>query len=276
MTLDERSPIADAALSVVLLSAGPSAPNLGDVLAEWATYLNGGDREYELILPLLVGDGPSSDWTGRYSRLRVLPMAVPAGLGTALRAGVAAARYPLLCYCLADGRFRPADLGRLLRKIDRVDLVCARREAKQAAQPTWGGRLVRWAAQWIFGIVVRDLECVFVLARRALFARIPIQSEGPFAHVEVLAKANFLGALLDEAVVAQRSVGSQGQPLGWGQAWADGWRLFSTPDFGPVDANRRFAEPTADSLSTTSADGSLTQTAAVLSRNSSSETKQVG
>jgi hypothetical protein len=36
--------------------------------------------------------------------------------------------------------------------------------------------------------------------RRDIFARIPIQSNGPFVHVEILAKANYLGLVMGEEV----------------------------------------------------------------------------
>ena len=46
-----------------------------------------------------------------------------AGQCAALRAGLEAARYPLVCYGTADKRDRAADLDLLLKEIDKVDLV---------------------------------------------------------------------------------------------------------------------------------------------------------
>ena len=38
------------------------------------------------------------------------------------------------------------------------------------------------------------------LPRRDILPRIPLQSDGPMAHVELLAKANYLGCVLGEEV----------------------------------------------------------------------------
>ena len=55
-------------------------------------------------------------------------------------------------------------------------------------------------ARILFGLRYHDVACPFRLFRRDILARIPIQSDGPFAHVELLAKANFLGCLMGEEV----------------------------------------------------------------------------
>ena len=78
---------------------------------------------------------------------------------------------------------------------------------------------------------LHDVGCVFVLARRSIFARIPIQSRGPFAHTEILAKANFLGCYFGDVAVAYRP--GEAAPAGGGW-WADARRVIAQPDFGPA------------------------------------------
>ena len=110
-------PIATQPLSVVLL-AHNAAAHLEAVVTDWCTYLNGLDRDYEL---LLVDDG-STDKTAalaaglaeRSPRLRLLRHDKHQGEGAALRTGLAQARHPLLFYTLCDPRYRPAHLNRLL------------------------------------------------------------------------------------------------------------------------------------------------------------------
>ncbi len=126
-------PIAAQPLSVVLL-AHDCAAHLEQIVAEWVTFLNGLDREYEI---LLVDDG-STDHTerllavlkDRHVRLRVLSHPEHRGEGAALRTALATARYPLLFWTVCDPRYRSADLKRLLKEIDRVHLVSGYRAGR--------------------------------------------------------------------------------------------------------------------------------------------------
>src|SRR5581483_7229443 len=80
---------------------------------------------------------------------------------------------------------------------------------------------------------LRDVGSPFRLFRRALFARMPIQSHGAFALDEVLAKANFLGAVMTEVPVPHRA-----QPAAPRESFRhrldEGVRIFSHPTFGPA------------------------------------------
>ncbi len=71
--------------------------------------------------------------------------------------------------------------------------------------------------------------------RREILAPIPIQSDGPFAHVEILAKANFLGHILGEDVpLGDRQRPVPAEPRGaFRQYVREGYRMMSHPDFGP-------------------------------------------
>ena len=58
-------------------------------------------------------------------------------------------------------------------------------------RPGWQG----WRAwrrglvlRWGFGLRLYDADCALKLFRRSVFERIPVQSDGAFAHTEVLAK----------------------------------------------------------------------------------------
>jgi hypothetical protein len=272
-------PVAAEPLSVVLL-ARDDAAHVEAVVADWVTHLNGLDRDYEV---LLVDDG-SGDGTAdraaaladRFARVRLLRHDAPRGEGAALAAGVAAARFPLLCYARCEPRYRPADLSRLLKEIDRVHLASGYR-AGRAVPPGWRlvGRLYRFFCRvvfsqappplpgWLgwrrhagrllvrvlFGVRNHDVACPFRLIRREIFARIPLQSQGTFAHVEILAKANFLGHLIGEEV----PLGDRSRPVvpeertaePPGHVFAEGYRVFSHPDFGPVTVATKPAAPPA-------------------------------
>jgi glycosyltransferase involved in cell wall biosynthesis len=259
-------PIASAPVSLILL-AHEDAACAQDVVNAWADQLDKLQRDYEV---LLIDDG-TSDLTAVGAaaskagpRLRVLGHTVARGPGAALRTGLAAARFPLVVTCPCDRQYRPEDLDLLLKEIDKVQLVSGFRVWQRMPWPLWlAGRLLsalswlalahpldrlpgwlgweghaaRMQARFLFGVRLRDVHCPFRLYRRSLFRRIPIQSDGPFADVEVLAKANFIGAVMTDVPVPH-----QPRTGGWWTATKEGrrrtreelWRVLKKPDFGPA------------------------------------------
>jgi glycosyltransferase involved in cell wall biosynthesis len=269
-------PVASQPLSVILLAHNPGPP-LEEVLSAWVSYLNGLDRDYEV---LLVDDGSTDGSAERaaalaanYRRVRVLTHPLARGEGAALRTALAEARYPLLFYTLCDPQYQPSDLGRLLQKradpsgpgleLDQVHLMSGSRAGRPVPWPWraagllwrvfclvvfshaperlpgwlgWRRHLGRVLVRLLFAVRYHDVACPFRLLRREVFAHLPLQSDGPFVHVEILAKANFLGQVMGEEM-----------PLGPGhhppppdrtaaevrQVLADARRLISHPDFGP-------------------------------------------
>jgi glycosyltransferase involved in cell wall biosynthesis len=200
-------------------------------------------------------------------RLRVLRHDEPKGEGAALRTGVAAASKPLLFCSLCRPDHRPEQLGQLLDKptalegggkeIDQVHLITGFRAAtpvplgvrivsvmwrifcrllfsyRPMRLPGWLGW--RGHAGWllariVFALRTHDVGCPVRLYRREIFEHIPIQSDSAFAHVEVLAKANFLGHLLAEEVPL--AITPRPGP-DFRTIWREARRLFRSPDFGP-------------------------------------------
>jgi glycosyltransferase involved in cell wall biosynthesis len=268
--LPHLPPVADQPLSALLL-ARDDAAHVESLVAAWAAALDGLHRDYDLIL---VDDG-SADGTAdradalreKHPRLQVLRHDKPRGVGAALRTGLAAATRPLVFYTLCDPRYRPEDLPRLLKEIDAVHLVPAYRAGVpvpgwlrvvgllnrvlcrvvfSAAPPPlpgllgWRGHAGQMVCRELFGLRTRDVVCPYRLLRRDILARIPIQSDGPFAHIELLAKANFLGCVMGEEV----PLGDKDHPVPPAPRdgdpprgfFADGRRVFDRPDFGPVGA----------------------------------------
>jgi glycosyltransferase involved in cell wall biosynthesis len=216
--------------------------NLQSSLEGWINVLNNLNRDYDIILI----DDASNDGTldlaqslaEKNPRVRVLRHESHDGFGACLRTGLAAARYPLLLISTCDGRYQPAELTRLLQWIDKVHLVAGYRTvASKRFKRNWSERIFRWIVRIIFGLRLKDPECWFLLARRSIFERIPVQSTGPFAFAEILAKANFLGCLMSEVSVSYHPMpeaDAKWSNISLGQKLAGFRQVFSQPEFGPL------------------------------------------
>lgn len=254
----QRPPIATAALSVILPACNVG-PTVKTVLHSWIAYLDSLQRDYEIIL---VDDG-STDGTATEAEalaqdkpnLHVLKHSQQRGFGAALRTGLAAAKQPLLCYAACDPLYRPAELAKLLEGIDQVDLVSGYRGGRPMPTPLRvAGFLWRCLVRVLFGIPlppsqgwlgaqleayqllirigygvrIHDIDSPFKLFRRSIFARLPLQSDGHFVHAEILAKATFLGCLLNDEPVLDVAATWQADP----KRWTEARQVFRYPDFG--------------------------------------------
>ncbi len=262
----ERSLIAQSPISVILL-ANALSTETHDALRRWRFYFESLHRPFELFLiqetrPEVADDThpPSDDGAADGDRIkptRLFPYERGQGWRDALNDAVRAAQHPLLAFCTCDNQYDPSELERMLKTIDLVDLVVGYRVGR--AIPFWRllldiltiflSRVVigvpvaptvcwfgsegwgrRWFARWIFGLRVNDPECPYRLARREIFERIPFQSGGSFAQIEMLAKANHLACLIAEEPVTWTPPAisvSEATPFS-----EDTWRVFREPDFG--------------------------------------------
>ena len=262
----ERTPIASSPLSAVLLALN-EGPSFEETITGWLTALSALQREYEVIL---VNDGSTDDTGARADALaahqpglRAIHHEQRRGLGAALRSGLAAVRYPLVLTASCDRQFQPGDLQKFLDRIDKVDLVTGMRVwqpvpgwlrglgflyrlvarvvfgmpmNRRGVWLGWSGYPRRWLGRWIFGLRVEDAECLLRLYRRAILGRLVVQSDGPLAQVEILAKANFLGCLMDEVPITYRPRAKGGitDPDLRPHTWTEAWHLFKEPNFGPA------------------------------------------
>lgn len=228
----ELPAIASSPLSVILIVDAMNA-EAETAFGDWVGYLNGLDRDYEILLASESVDTALDALAGRCARARVIPTSAN-GFGSALREGLKAAQHPLVCYTTCDRQYRPQDLKHLFKLIDKTHLVCGRRVyAAGTKRRPWRDWAFRLLVRAVFAVRLKDVECRFLLARRSIFPRIPIQSEGPFAHVEILAKSNFLGQIMADAPVEYRSPASDAGDNS--QCRSDFRRVYKHPDFGPVN-----------------------------------------
>ncbi|MCS7271659.1 MAG: hypothetical protein NZ703_11305, partial [Gemmataceae bacterium] len=160
----------------------------------------------------------------------------PAGIGTALRTALEHVRYPFLVHLTPDYPYTPADLKRLWERIHLTDALLHKppdlvngcrtglrtpliwrilsfgwqvfwRIASgfpvypQAPWHGWRAITIRWRCQWIYGIPLLDPFSGLKIYRTDFLKRFPLQSDGPFVHIEIAAKATFLTSLVDEILL---------------------------------------------------------------------------
>lgn len=125
--------------------------------------------------------------------------------------------------------------------------------------PKWPG-LASWfrrlAACWVMGVPGEDPESPLRMIRSNLSRGMVLQSRGNFVWVEMLAKATFLGALVEELPVSASEEGGASKPsreLPGPNWWKDFRTVFSNPQFGkpwsPVQEEGE--KPDSESVSVT-------------------------
>jgi hypothetical protein len=249
-----RTPIASAPISVVLLALG-STSEAAESVSAWQAYLPTLDRPFEIAI--VQPASADADANAILAAIRRFDLDPTFGWGPALVAACRAAQHPLVMLAPADRQFEPQDLQRLLGVIDHVDLVTGCRTVPRPwwlRAPGWVVAMLvrivlgippppgnctpgatpwhrRWAARWAFGVRLLDPESPFRLGRREGLVRIVLQSRGPFALIEQLAKANHLEFMMSEEPVAWTPPPA---PPPEAVSFAQEARaLFRRPDFGP-------------------------------------------
>lgn len=163
---------------------------------------------------------------GRVVPVRVDPAA--SSFGSALESAIREVQAPIFVISDIATEWNRDILDRLLKAIDICDLAIGARPC-----PSFVGRAKRWLAAFgrgvFWGAGVLDPHSPFRMGRTERFRAFPLQSTTRFAEIELIAKANFLDALIHEEVLPVCPAWIA-LPLGRGVA-SDKHRLFRHPSF---------------------------------------------
>jgi glycosyltransferase involved in cell wall biosynthesis len=236
-----NGPVRVAALSY-FFPAHDEAGNIEALVDEALLELGRIAERFEIIA---VDDG-STDGTGAIADrlavthpdvVRVVHHPANMGYGAAVRSGLAAARYPLICFTDGDRQFRVADLARLTARLepapdgaDGADVVAGYRikRADPALRLAYA-RAYRAALRVFFGLRVRDPDCACKLFRREALEGVRVESGGAFLSAELLIKIEGRGGMIVEQGVPHypRTAGraSGADPRVVARAVKDFWSL---------------------------------------------------
>jgi glycosyltransferase involved in cell wall biosynthesis len=244
---------------------------LAKTLDAWLSTLANLNHPYELLIvnDASTDDSPAiaEKYAAKHPTIRILTHTERGGFGACLKTAYEHSAQPLFFYTSCEPGWNPADLGRMLKSIaikdeytgKYVEVVNGhRRGSPLPPQKLRWNKLRRlltriifgywpeppkgwlskaedsfwWRCRIEFGLRVGDINSKFKLFRRSVLDRIVIQSQGEFVHAELLAKANFLGCMMDEIVLADKQAIP---PLP--DTKADRRRVFNDPQFrAPIPA----------------------------------------
>jgi glycosyltransferase involved in cell wall biosynthesis len=217
--------------------AHDEAENIEGLVAEALADLPAIAERFEIVC---VDDG-SRDGTGAIADrlaaehpdvVRVVHHPQNRGYGAAVRSGLAAARFPLVCFTDGDRQFRVADLARLTARAAETgaDVVAGFR-IRRADPPLRlaYARVYRACLRAFFGLRVRDPDCACKLFRREALRPVSVDSGGAFLSAELLIKIEATGGTIVEVGVPHhpRTAGraSGADPRVILRAVRDFWRL---------------------------------------------------
>jgi hypothetical protein len=206
----------------VLVPCRDFAKGLPRFLEGWREAFQKLGRSAQFVIVDDGGTEPSSIAVAH--DLKLIRNETPKGLGSDMKVVDDDASDAILII-IPDYGYRPSDLRSILDVFKDVDMVIGVRSGQE--MPKWlsiSKRLGRFLRRWLFGIPAMDIMPWYgwpvarqrlryrftygprlqdpgiglLIIRRAIFDRCEMQSQGSFAILELIAKANFLGATIAE------------------------------------------------------------------------------
>ena len=179
--------------------------SIGPLLTQLVEVLDGTERSYEIIC---VDDGSSDDTYDRvhgqmeqFPAIRCLKLARNFGQTAAIMAGIDHASGAVIVMMDGDGQNDPADVPRLLAKLDEgFDVVSGWRIGRRDRfDRVLVSRIANSIASAIFGMRLRDFGCTLKVYRREVLLNVRIYGE---QHRFIPVFAHWEGARIAELQVS--------------------------------------------------------------------------
>jgi hypothetical protein len=160
-------------------------------------------------------------------------------IGPAIQSAIAQVQSPLVVLTDTSSEWNRDIIDRLLRAVDGCDLaIGARPTSKTLAK--CNRTISAKIRGWIWGAGVLDPLSPYKIARSKFLKKFPIQSKSYFAHVETIAKCNFLDALIHEDLLPAAPLWTS--PQFGRRVSADKRALFQNPLFKMQSASESVEE----------------------------------
>ncbi len=152
---------------------------------------------YEIII---VNDG-SPDRSGEIAdelareqpAIRAIHHPRNLGYGAAVRSGIGASRYDIVCMTDGDDQYEVEDFRKLLKLRDRYDVIITFRYRKiYSSARIFVSWVYNWVLRLLFRTPFRDVSTGLRLARRAVLEDVELEASSPFIGAELAGHAQGL------------------------------------------------------------------------------------
>jgi glycosyltransferase involved in cell wall biosynthesis len=135
--------------------------------------------------------------------VRVIHEPRPSGYGGVLRKGFALTQKEWIFYTDGDAQYDPRELHVLVDCLSEgVDMVNGYKVKRHdPLVRVWIGLIYQYFVKFIFGLVIRDVDCDFRLMRRSIFDAVTLQSNSGTITFEMVKKIQDAGFRISEAPV---------------------------------------------------------------------------
>ena len=135
--------------------------------------------------------------------VRVMHEPRPSGYGGVLRKGFALAQKEWLFYTDGDAQYDPREISVLVDHLSEgIDMINGYKiKRHDPLIRVWIGLAYQYFVKFLFGLVIRDVDCDYRLMRRSIFDAVALQSNSGTITFEMVKKIQDAGFRISEAPV---------------------------------------------------------------------------
>ena len=174
--------------------------NIPKLIESADKVLNKTADKYEIVIVVYEGSTDNSikvvmdyEKTNKNVRLVIQPNGKK-GMGTALKMGFEAAKYPLIFYADSDNQFDLEEFNKFIPYIDDYDIIAGYRiKRRDPGSRIITAKIYNAIVRTIFRTKERDMDCAFRLVKKKIFDKIQLMCKTGLSTTEMLAKARRKG-----------------------------------------------------------------------------------